>query len=218
MRDIFEIENEFYQNCDPNRISKFLSHAKLYEMSLGLPGDFVELGVFKGTSFCRFRKLGHLFHPDHARKFIGFDVFGKFPDADIEADKATLESFKSSSGDTSIDDRVLLKLLEEQNLSRNVELVKGDVRKTLPAYFTEDNHTAISILNIDLDLYGPIKSALEILFPRVVKGGIIILDDYAAGFPGARKAVDEYLLEMRRPEKVQKFFWANTPCYLVKEH
>lgn len=217
LSNIFDIENEFYKFCDPTRISKFLAQAKLYEMSLGLPGDFIELGVFKGASFCRFRKLGYLFHPDHARKFLGFDVFGKFPEADHPIDKAELERQFISDGDTSINKDELYELLSRQNLSNNVELIKGDIRTTLPDYFSDQNDTAISIINIDLDLYGPIKTALEILFPRVVRGGIIILDDYAAGFPGARLAVDEFLEKSNRKETVKKFPWTNTPCYLIKQ-
>ena len=84
--DVFDAENHFYRRCSADRISKFLAHAKLYEMSLGLPGHFAEAGVFKGSSFCRFRKLGRLFHPDHTRRFVGFDVFGKFPTSSYEPD------------------------------------------------------------------------------------------------------------------------------------
>src|ERR1700678_2506760 len=97
--DAFDAENEFYRRCSVDRISKFLAHAKLYEMSLGLPGHFAEAGVFKGASFCRFRKLGRLFHPDHTRRFVGFDVFGKFPASGYAPDDAELEKQLAVDGD-----------------------------------------------------------------------------------------------------------------------
>ena len=215
--DVFEIENEFYRQAHPSRFSKFLAHAKLYEMSLGLPGDFVECGVFKGASFCRFRKLASLFHPDHARKFVGFDVFGRFPDADIKEDEAELQRQFTIDGDTGIDVEELRKIIKDQGLDGNVELVKGDVRVTLPEYFNDHQDMALSIVNIDLDLYGPVKVALEVLFPKVVRGGIIILDDYAAGFPGANKAVEEFMAENGRKERIQKFPWTYTPAFIIKE-
>jgi Macrocin-O-methyltransferase (TylF) len=214
--NVFEAENEFYRRCSADRISKFLSHAKLYEMSLGLPGHFVEAGVFKGASFCRFRKLGRLFHPDHTRQFIGFDVFGKFPDPQYGPDKAELERQWSVDGDHGISRPALQKLLEEQGLAQNVELVEGDIRESMPRYLAERQQISLSIVNIDLDLYEPIKAALEHLFPLVVRGGVVILDDYE-GFPGAKRAVDEYLAEHRRPERIQKFSFAYTPSFLIKD-
>jgi O-methyltransferase len=47
-------------------------------------------------------------------------------------------------------------------------------------------------VHIDLDLYQPIKEAFNFFSPRMVRGGIIVFDDYGSlGWPGARLAVDE---------------------------
>ncbi len=213
--DVFEAENQFYRRCTTDRVSKFLAHAKLYEMSLGLPGHFAEAGVFKGASFCRFRKLGRLFHPDHTRRFVGFDVFGKFPASGYGPDNAELEKQLAVDGDHGISKSELDQLLKEQGLSDNVDLVEGDVRETIPRYLSDHQQMSFAIVNIDLDLYDPIKSALEHLFPLVVRGGVVILDDYE-GFPGAKKAIDEYLAAHNRPERIQKFSFAHTPSFLVK--
>lgn len=214
--DVFAAENAFYHHCSADRISKFLSHAKLYEMSLGLPGHFVEAGVFRGASFCRFRKLGRLFHPDHERRFIGFDVFGRFPAAGFKQDRKALSAQFSSDGDMGVSREWLQSLLESQGLAGNVDLVAGDLRKTMPRFFADHPEMSLALVNIDVDLYEPTAAALKHLFPRVVRGGVVILDDYE-GFPGAKKAVDEYLARNRRPEKIRKFPFAYTPCYIVKE-
>ncbi len=214
--DVFQEENRFYHHCDPTRIAKFLAHAKLYEMSLGLPGHFAEAGVFKGASFCRFRKLGKLFHPDHTRRFVGFDVFGKFPDAEYGPDKSVLATQWASDGDTGIGRDALLEILQSQDLAGNVDLIEGDIRKTLPQFIQDHAEMSFAIVNIDLDLYEPTLAALDHLFPLVVRGGIVILDDYE-GFPGAKKATEEYLAAHRRPEHIHKFSFAHSPCYLVKQ-
>ena len=213
--DVFEAENQFYRRCSADRISKFLAHAKLYEMSLGLPGHFAEAGVFKGASFCRFRKLGRLFHPDHTRRFVGFDVFGKFPASRYAPDNAELQKQLAVDGDQGISRPDLEQLLRQQGLADNVDLVEGDVRETIPRFLSDHQQMSFAIVNIDLDLYDPIKSALEHLFPLVVRGGVVILDDYE-GFPGAKKAVDEYLAAHNRPERIQKFSFAYTPSFIVK--
>jgi hypothetical protein len=213
---VFEAENRFYLHCRTDRISKFLAHAKLYEMSLGLPGHFAEAGVFKGASFCRFRKLGRLFHPDHVRRFVGFDVFGTFPASEYGPDTAELERQWRTDGNESIAKSALRHLLTDQGLADNVDLVEGDVRETIPRYLAERQQMSFAVVNIDLDLYEPTKAALQHLFPLVVRGGVVILDDYE-GFPGAKKAVDEYLAEHQRSERLQKFSFAYTPCFIIKE-
>jgi hypothetical protein len=56
----------------------------------------------------------------------------------------------------------------------------------------EDNlPEKISILRLDTDFYDSTKVELEVLYPRLEKYGILILDDYGH-FTGVRKAVDEY--------------------------
>ena len=97
-----------------------------------------------------------------------------------------------------------------------MDLIQGDIGQTLPEFLEHHQEMSVAIVNIDVDLYGSTMYALENLFPRVVRGGVVILDDYEA-FPGAKKATDEYLAAHKRPEKIQKFPFALSPCYLIKE-
>jgi len=49
-----------------------------------------------------------------------------------------------------------------------------------------------SFVHIDLDLHDPIRGAIDYFFPRLAKGGVIVLDDYGSLFwPGAMKAGDD---------------------------
>ena len=173
-------------------------------------------GASRGASFARFRKLGHLLHPDHNRKFIGFDVFGRFPGTSYEPDKPYLKEQIESDGEISIPRAEQMRLLDEQGLGDNVELVEGDVCETLPEWLASRQEMSFAIINLDLDLYEPTKVAIECLFPRVARGGIIPFDDYE-GFPGSKRAVDDDLAANRRPERLSKFPFAMSPCYLIKE-
>lgn len=59
----------------------------------------------------------------------------------------------------------------------------------------------VAFAHIDLDLYAPIADAISFIYPRLIKGGMMVFDDY--GFPstpGAKKAIDEFFLN--RPESV----------------
>ena len=74
----------------------------------------------------------------------------------------------------------------------NFKLIKGDVTKTLK--INENIPDKISLLRLDTDFYESTKIELEILFPLVVKNGIIIIDDYGH-WKGQKKAVDDFFLK-----------------------
>jgi asparagine synthase (glutamine-hydrolysing) len=50
----------------------------------------------------------------------------------------------------------------------------------------------VAFAHVDVDWYEPVSTCLERIFPRLVEGGSIILDDYH-DWGGCRKAADEYL-------------------------
>lgn len=69
-----------------------------------------------------------------------------------------------------------------------VRFVKGSVQDTIPASIPD----RIALLRLDTDFYDSTKHELTHLVPRMVPGGILIIDDYGAWL-GARQAVDEFL-------------------------
>jgi hypothetical protein len=66
--------------------------------------------------------------------------------------------------------------------------VRGPVSETIPGQVPE----RIALCRLDTDYYESTRHELLHLFPRIVPGGVLIIDDYG-DFPGCRKAVDEYL-------------------------
>ena len=73
---------------------------------------------------------------------------------------------------------------------KNIKFIKGKVEVTLKSYAPKK----IALLRLDTDWYQSTKYELEILFPRLVKGGVLIIDDYGY-WKGCKKAVDEYFLK-----------------------
>jgi hypothetical protein len=50
-----------------------------------------------------------------------------------------------------------------------------------------------ALVHIDCDLYQPMKAALAFFYPRMPKGGMMILHDYSSGlWEGAAQAIDEF--------------------------
>lgn len=205
----WDYENGFYLTSHPTRIAKLLAHFELYKSIVGLPGHVVECGVFKGASLVRFATFRELLENEHSRKIIGFDAFGRFPAAVDPADAKFVAQFEAAAGD-GISVEQLRQVLEHKQFA-NVELVPGDVCRTVPQYAADHPELKIALLHVDVDVYEPTAAALEQLFDRVVPGGLVVLDDYGT-VAGATRAVDELLA--RHPATIEKLPIAHIPAFI----
>ncbi len=209
----FDFENDFYLSCQNSRIGKSIAHYELYKMSSTVPGTIVECGVFKGISLTRFAAFREIFGQERKKKIVGFDTFGKFPTTNFSHDQKMLTTFINDAGDQSISVAQLKKVLQHKKIS-NVDLIAGDINATVPAYVKADPKLKISLLNLDTDIYEPAVTILKYLYPCLVPGGVLILDDYGI-FPGETKAVDDYF--KGKKVTIQKFSYTKTPRYIIKQ-
>ncbi|MBT8419083.1 MAG: TylF/MycF family methyltransferase [Silicimonas sp.] len=162
----------------------------LLEQALKLPGDVVECGVYRGASLRRIAKTVGDRAPD--KTTFGLDSFEGFPDGGITA--SDTQAFRS-------EERLMGKFKDADDVPRRLErfaetfglqldLRKGYFEQTLPGIADRQ----FCFLHIDCDTYSGHKEVLEALYDRLTPGGIIVLDDYKAeAWPGATKAVDEFL-------------------------
>jgi len=207
----FEYENNFYLTAPANRISKFVTHLDLFRKVSGLAGDIVECGVFKGASLSRLIKFRDLFENPFSKKIIAFDTFDEFPEAQYRSDVGKREQFIKEAGSKSIEKEQLVSILQHLNLYTNIELVKGNILKTVSEYKTKNPQLKISFLHIDVDLYEATHACLNELYPLVVRGGVVVLDDYGA-FAGANKAIDEFFAG--KSIKIKKFSYSNAISFV----
>lgn len=209
----FDYENGFYLTSQISRMSNILSHYELYKRIVELPGDVVELGVFKGASFYQFAAFRELLENEQARKIIGFDVFGEFPEAHNKGDKLFREEWISETHGDFLTIDEIQQSLSSRNIG-NTELIKGDIADTIPAYLDKHPYLKIALLHIDVDIYEPTMIGLTYLYDRVVEGGAIVLDDY--GVAGETDAVDEFFkgknIEIKRLP-ISQF----KPSYIIKK-
>jgi len=212
--EAYDHENAFYLTCAPGRIGKLLAHYELYQRARHVAGAFVECGIFKGSSLARFAMFRHLFESEETRSLIGFDIFGKFPETEFEADKDQRTRFIKSAGDESISVEQMQQVLAQKECGRNVTLVVGDICHTVPAFVAEHPELRIALLHVDVDILEPSHTVMNALAPLVVPGGVIVLDDYGI-FPGATKAADEFMAG--RSERIQKLPYALAPAFVIKE-
>jgi len=166
-----------------------------YVLNKNIQGDFVECGVWKGGNLILYSLLNQ--KKNLNRKIHGYDTFEGMPlpgRYDFKYDgRSAVDLYhqrtKSNNGwCKSTLDEVEENILKECP-DNKINLIKGTVEETL--LIEKNIPQKISILRLDTDFYESTKIELEVLFPRLETGGVLIIDDYG-NYKGARKAVDEY--------------------------
>ena len=175
-----------------------LINAVRYVVDEGLSGDFAECGVWRGGSVMAMAKQLNALGIEDRRIWL-YDTFAGMTtpsDFDVEAGTGASASQLLPGTDVGDGNNVWAHATRgdvEANLATtgypatNFVYIQGDVAKTLLTSVPD----SLSLLRLDTDWYESTKLSLEILYPRLVVGGVCILDDYGHWL-GARKAVDDY--------------------------
>lgn len=149
----------------------------LYEKKV--PGSVAEVGVYKGD----FSKKINYFFPD--KQLYLFDSFEGFSTQEVGSDHK-----KGFIGDTNLDftDTSIDLVMSKMSHPTQCIIKKGYFPGT-----AEGIVDTFCFVSLDCDLYDPIWSGLEWFYPRMEKGGVILVHDYYnPNFLGTKKAVDKF--------------------------
>jgi len=185
--------------------------ATKYIVHNNIEGDFVECGVWRGG--CALAMAMVLSDLKSDKKIYLFDTFEGMTmptefdktrygthalDTHVPNDKGGLSSHRWAYA--SLED------VKEQFINNSVQsaavFIKGDVLKTLKS--PENIPKKISLLRLDTDFYESTKLEMDILFPKIEKNGILLIDDYG-DWQGCKKAIDEYFESNQ--DKYNYLFW-----------
>ena len=163
-----------------------------YVVRAGIPGGFVECGVYKGgcsmAAAMTYARAGRTDVDLHL-----FDTFEGMPAA-TEADFYLKDGtpaetmFPDGAWCYAPDAEVRTNMERTGYPMDRVRLVKGKVEDTLPTAAPD----RIAVLRLDTDWYSSTRHEMEHLYPRLSPGGVLIIDDYGH-WSGSQRAVDEYL-------------------------
>ena len=192
-KEIWDSYNNLLLSDDISRLRKIFARYELFKKTINIPGDIIECGVFKGVSFLFWLKCLKILSPNSSKKVVGFDMFSGFPKDLEEAEKISAKKYVKSSEYKGLKPDHLAKKAEKIFGKNKFELIKGDVVKTSKKYVSKNYGFKISLLHLDLDTYSGTKASLNEFFPRLSRGGIVILDEYANRGWGETDAVDEFL-------------------------
>lgn len=177
-----------------------LCDAVQYVVRNQIPGDIVECGVWKGGSMMAVART-LMQADDQSRHLYLFDTYeGMTPpsDKDISVQGASASNLLHNEDKADPESVWCVAPLDEVRrvmdgvgyAPSKVHFIKGRVEETVPLMAPEK----ISLLRLDTDWYESTRHEMEQLFPRLSKGGVLIIDDYGH-WQGARQAIDEYIKE-----------------------
>jgi O-methyltransferase len=185
---------------DDNRLYNVIIAAR-YVSENNIEGDVVECGVWRGGSMMAIAST-LLAMSDTSRQLYLYDTFEgmtKPSKLDIRFDgRSAFDLMNDRSGPRSEEFEagvvafaslldVKTGMLSTGYPVESIFYEVGKVEDTLKS----SAHKSLSIVRLDTDWYESTKHELEILWPKLNKGGVLIVDDYDH-WTGARKAVDEY--------------------------
>lgn len=193
-------------------VARFLAKYEIFKQVVNVNGSIAECGVFAGGGIMAWQHCSAILEPyNHTRRIVGFDTFTGFPDVhekDLAAGKSEHLHKGALKTTTSMQAEIEgLIALHDRNRPLGhvpkVDLVAGDARENIPKYLESHPHLLFSLVYLDFDIYEPTKVALDHLFPRVVKGGIVAFDELnCPEFPGETSALLDTLdlrgVELRR--------------------
>jgi O-methyltransferase len=170
----------------------------------GVPGAFVECGVWRGGASFLMARRAAIRGP--ARTTWMFDSFAGLPDPQRIDGPAALQYSLDIDSPTYFDNcRAELSLCREGarkfHVESDVEIVEGPFDETLPKMSAAVG--PIALLRIDCDWYHAVRTCLENLSDQVSGGGFIVIDDYYI-WDGCAIAVHEFLASRKLPYRIAK--------------
>jgi len=184
----------------PQHFRRIFFFSEIYKLILDRPGSIYQFGVRWGREMALFESLRTLHEPfNHSRRIIGFDTFTGYEGVS-KLDGGSEQLFRGNLAvSEGYFDFLSEVLLNRENFSpvsnvRKFALIKGDINQTLSKYLEENPHELISLLHLDLNLYQPTLKALELVWDRVFKGSVVVIDELnCPSVPGETIALKEFL-------------------------
>ena len=158
------------------------------EQALHREGDFLECGVWKGFSFGVVTQ--YLNWSSIPKNLYLYDTFTGIPEA-YNSEKRSNAVYEQQNAD---DPDAIFKAAQARfDGMENVHLVRG----TVPETFAQTCPEKIALLHLDMNSAASEIAALEVLWDRLVPGGLIVFDDYGWASYSAQKIAEDAFMKER---------------------
>jgi hypothetical protein len=206
-------------------LKRFLAHTELFKMTLDVPGDIAEVGVYRGLGLMTWANLLEAYCiGDRTKMVFGFDNWKGFTSFSKEDGRLKELAGKTEGGFNPAAFREELEsaiaIFDRDRFipwKARIKLIDGNVEETAASFVEQNPGVRFSLIHFDCDLYKPTLAALRAFWPRVNRGGVVLFDEYGIhDWPGETAAVDEFIAD-KPGIRLRTFEWTNAPAaWLVK--
>ena len=219
--DIYAVFNKFIFSKDIKLIGKLLHRFNFFMKVKDLPGDIVEVGVFKGSGIATFSKFVEIFCTHSNKKIIGFDIFDSedkqaILSKDDATDNKTMNLVYSKVNESELSLESVTSRLDGMSIDKKYMLVKGDVEDTLPKFIAENKGFRASLIYVDVDLDRPTYNTLKYLWDRLLPGGYIVFDEYEYHKFSESTGVERFLKEKNIKYTLESTNWFAPTAFMKK--
>jgi len=195
---VYDSYNKLMFSADRRVFNKMAKKIELYLQVKDLPGDIVEVGVFKGAGLGLFLNLKGMYEPNSLMKVIGFDFFnsGTLLESLDGLNKTMMETVVSRVSEKDISLESVTESLSMFN-EESYSLVQGDAVVKTKEFCDKNPGARIKLLYMDIDVGEPTYEILRTLWNRVMKKGIVVFDEYAYHKWDESNGVDKFLAEIK---------------------
>lgn len=187
-----------------HNLEKYVALKKVHYLAAieEIEGDYLEFGVFTGSSFCHslrcVQKLSNINSLISKTKFYGFDSFEGFGDLDSEDDHPFYKDNNFETNFEKVNARV-----SKASKGLEYKLIKGFFNESLGEKPSHYGIEKSRIVFIDSDTYSSAKEALIFITPTIQEGTYIILDDFFSYKGSERKGIAKAFKEFQDEEGVE---------------
>lgn len=150
-----------------------------------LAGNVAELGVYRGDFA---RRINECFKD---KILYLFDTFEGFEDKDLAQSKDG--KMGANLGKKHFSNTSVELVLSKMPYPKQCVVKKGWFPQSAKNGLENEK---FCFVNLDADLYDPILAGLKFFYPKMVRGGVILIHEYfSAGYVGVKEAVNEFMSE-----------------------
>ncbi|HVX76390.1 MAG TPA: TylF/MycF/NovP-related O-methyltransferase [Bradyrhizobium sp.] len=212
-RDLWSVVDHWPLFAGETNIARFLAIYEILKGQRSVPGAIAEFGSWKGANLMFMAKVMEILDPRSNKQIHCFDSFEgltQFTDNDTDADKWR-GTYKGSLADL----QEMITLYDKQD---TICIHPGLIEETLPQFLNEDKGIAFSLIYFDADVYSPAIAVLRNCHDRLVKGGVIVFDEWNfENWPGESVAVREFMSEQADSYNMEHVANTRQPSLILRK-
>lgn len=207
MAELEQLIPDFQPKLKPGSL---IAHYELFSKIKNINGAIVKCGITEAEAFTRFAMFRKLMGNSKHQEMIAFQKSESIFES-IKLEEVMQLAVKNGRCNSL---QKAQQRLVEKGLNENINYRTGPLNESIPHFIEEHPEVKIALLNIDLEDFDSTNTALEFFYPRIVAGGLLIIDNYTSS-PAEAEAVDQFLYH-HKGIVLQQFPLVNGPFYLFK--